>query len=97
MDEQTLYERQNRVKVAFDDLSTRKAQKDTEVDEMVIEMNRLQGEWRLLDAMRKEHKSMAGAKTTQADPASTLPDPEPDLAAMDIDETPKAKVTRGRK
>lgn len=70
MDEPTLHQRQQVVKTQFDDLAAKKAQKDTEVDEMVVEMNRLQGEWRLLDNLRKElaDGTSNGADTVVATP-----------------------------
>lgn len=71
MNEQSLYEKQQAVKAAFDAKAVEKGQEETKVEEIVLEMNRLQGEYRLLDSLREELKK---AVTTPAgDPTSTLP------------------------
>lgn len=65
-----LYEKQQAVKAAFDAKAVEKTQKETEVEDIVTEMNRLQGEYRLLEKLRGEIKPEA---TQPSDPAATLP------------------------
>lgn len=83
MNEQSLYEKQQAVKAAFDAKAVEKTQKDAENDDIVLEMNRLQGEYRLLDSLREEMKEMRkdmqntpGTPKQFHDPAAVLP-PDP--------------------
>lgn len=72
MNDQTLFDKQEAVKTQFDKLTVDKANKDTEVENIVIELNRLQGEYRALGSLRTELGTMAN------DPATTIV-AEPDL------------------
>lgn len=75
MNEKALFEKQQAVKMDFDALSAKKAQKDTELEEMNTEMLRLQGEWRMLDKLRAE------IRDGKVDPALTVvAEPEPPKA-----------------
>ena len=92
MNDQVLFEKQQAVKDQFDKLTVTKAQKDAEVEETVTELNRLQGEWRMLDNLRKELKA-APDPAPAADPASTLPDPTADYDKL----AGSTEVKRARK
>lgn len=74
LDDASLYAKQQAVKNEFDAMAVEKAQLDTKVDETVIEMNRLQGEWRMIQKIREE--LAAGTtpvhKEEEPDPAATI-------------------------
>lgn len=88
MTDQELFDKQEAVKKQFDDLTAQKNEKDIEIENLAIEMNRLQGEYRLLDKLRKELR-MAETKAIGTDPASTLP--------ADPLNRPKKEIKNGRK
>lgn len=65
MTDQELYDRQEAAKTQFDNLAAQKAQKDTEIEEIILEMNRLQGDWRTYGKLREE-------LVATGDPATTI-------------------------
>lgn len=67
MDDVKLYDKQEAVRAKFDEFAAKKTSIEGEIEEIVIEMNRLQGEWRVIDALRKEL-----ALETGVDPALTI-------------------------
>lgn len=77
MNDQTLFDKQEAVKAQFDKLTVDKANKDTEIENMVIEMNRLQGEYRALGSLRTELESVTKAGT----PVYPVTDAHSDLLA----------------
>lgn len=93
MNDKTLFEKQQATKEKFDAAVVDKANKEKELEDLVIEMNRLQGEYRAFGALRDELK-VAGAATTsakQADPAKTI------IAEAEVIPEPVLEPRRGKK
>lgn len=65
--EQTLIARRKQAEDTFNELNVQKEQKQVEVDQITEEMNRIQGEYRLINELIETEQKPKKAKSSKAD------------------------------